>query len=99
MKARQLYEWGRRYITVPLIGVVCFTIYVCFLKEDNSVVTRMQYENEIEDLKAEIGANLDSLELYNRLNASLETNRDDIERVVREHYHMKRSNEDIYVFE
>ena len=99
MKARQLYEWGRRYITVPLLGVVCFAIYVCFLKEDDSVVTRMEYQNQINDLNAEIDANLDSLELYNRLNASLETDRDNIERVVRERYHMKRPNEDIYVFE
>lgn len=99
MKARQLYEWGRRYITVPLIGVVCFAIYVCFLKEDNSVVTRMEYQNVIDRLNAEIDANNDTLELYNRLNASLETDRDNIERVVREHYHMKRPNEDVYVFE
>ncbi len=99
MNAKKLFEWGRRYVTLPLVGVVCFVVYMWFFNDENSVMTRMEYQNNIDDLNAEISSNNDSLEYYHRLNASLETNRDDIERIVREHYHMKRDNEDVYVFE
>lgn len=99
MKARQLYDWGRRYITVPLLGVIIFLGYVCFFNDENTILDRMKYERRIEELKAEIADNRDSLYHYHHLNVSLETDRENIERVVREHYHMQRDNEDIYLFE
>jgi len=99
MESKKLYDWCKRYITVPLIGVGCFVIYVCFFNEENSVLDRMRYQQRIEELQAEIALNRDSLEHYRILNDKLETDRENIERVVREHYHMQRSNEDIYVFE
>lgn len=99
MKPRKIYEWATRYITVPLVGMACFFIYVCFFNEDKSVMDRMKYEEQIKELNAEIAANLDSLNYYRELNNSLESNAEDIERIVREHYHMQRPNEDIYIFE
>lgn len=99
MNAKGIYNWGKRYITVPLIGVVCFVVYVCFFNEENSVIDRMRYQQRIDELNAEIAHNLDSLEYYKELNARLETSPEDVERVVREHYHMQRADEDVYVFE
>lgn len=99
MEATGLYNWIKRYITVPLVGVGCFVVYVCFFNEENSVIDRMKYEQRIKELKAEIEDNIDSLEYYRHLNATLETDRENMERVVREHYHMQRPKEDIYLFE
>ena len=99
MDAKNLYNWFRRYITVPLAGVVCFIVYVCFFNEENSVIDRIKYHKQIEELHGEIASNRDSLEYYRTLNANLETDRENIERVVRERYRMQRPNEDIYVFE
>lgn len=99
MEAKSLYNWIKRYITVPLVGVTCFVIYVCFFNEENSVIDRMKYEQRIEELQAEIADNRDSLMYYRHLNTTLETDRENIERVVREHYHMQRPNEDVYLFE
>ncbi|MDE6152886.1 MAG: septum formation initiator family protein [Muribaculaceae bacterium] len=99
MKAKGLYNWFKRYITVPLAGVVCFVVYVCFFNEENSVIDRIRYQKRIEELQSEIADNRDSLEYYRTLNANLETDRENIERVVRERYRMQRPNEDIYVFE
>lgn len=36
---------------------------------------------------------------YRRLNASLTASSEELERIVREQYHMQRPNEDVYVFE
>lgn len=99
MDAKNLYNWGRRYITIPLIGLILFVTYVVFFNDQNSVLDRVKYQQEIQRLEAEISDNLDSLSHYRTLNAALETDRDNIERVVREHYHMQRPNEDIYIFE
>lgn len=99
MEAKNLYNWFKRYITVPLVGVVCFVVYVCFFNEENSVIDRIRYQERIEELQKEIAQNRDSLEYYRTLNTNLETDRENIERVVRERYHMQRTNEDIYIFE
>lgn len=99
MDAKNIYNWAKRYITIPLVGMICFVIYVCFFTEEFSVLDRMRYEQRIEELKAEIELNRDSLLYYREMNARLETNTDDIERVVRENYHMQRRDEDIYIFE
>lgn len=99
MKAKNLYDWAKRYITAPLVGVVCFVVYVCFFNENNSVIDRMKYQQRIEELQAEIAHNQDSLDYYRNLNANLETDRENIERIVREKYHMQRPQEDIYIFE
>ena len=37
------------------------------------------------------------MQYYRRLNASLDTDPETLERIVREHYHMQRVNEDVYV--
>lgn len=99
MSAKGVYNWFKRYITVPLLGVICFVVYVCFFNEENSVLDRMRYQERINELKAEIRINIDSMEYYHNLNARLETEPEDMERVVREHYHMQRTDEDIYIFE
>ena len=39
------------------------------------------------------------MQYYHRLNASLSTDPRELERIVREQYHMQRPNEDVYIFE
>ena len=43
--------------------------------------------------------NRDTLEYYNKLNHSLDTDPETMERIVRERYHMQRENEDVYIVE
>lgn len=99
MTAKSVYRWMTRYITIPLLGMGCFVVYVCFINEDNSVLDRMKYDQRIEELNAQIEQHRDSLNYYVKLNQALDTDRATMERVVRENYHMQRQNEDIYVFE
>lgn len=95
---KKIFKWCRSYVTLTFVGVVGFVVFLTFFT-DNSVVKKMEYEKEIARLKAEIQQNTDTLEYYRQLNNSLSTDREEMERIVRERYHMQRTNEDVYVFE
>lgn len=95
---KRLLRWCRRYISMTLVSVVAIIVFVLFLNE-NSVMRTYEYQQEISRLKAEIKANSDTLTLYEELNSRLETDRETMEKIVREQYHMQRPDEDVYIFE
>ncbi len=97
-KTKNAFKWCRSYVTPIFLGVIAFIVYLSFFTE-NSIMKKREYEKEIERLEAEIKNSRDTLEYYNRLNSSLSTDREEMERIVRERYHMQHSNEDVYVFE
>ena len=81
-----------------LITLVVFVVIVGFLDE-NSIVRRMGYANEISRLNNEIEKyRAEYEENTERLN-ELAVDSGAIERIAREKYLMKKPNEDIYVFE
>jgi len=81
-----------------LITVIAFGVIIGFLDE-NSIVRRMQYTQEISTLNREIEKyRKEYEESTDRLN-ELVTNPEAIEQIAREKYRMKKPNEDIYVFE
>ena len=81
-----------------LITVVAFAVVIGFLDE-NSIVRRMGYANEISRLNNEIEKyRAEYEENTERLN-ELAVDSGAIERIAREKYLMKKPNEDIYVFE
>ena len=90
--------WCKRYISVSALVIAGALVYVLFFN-DNSILNHYQYEGEIDNLKAEIKANRDSLEYYREMNSQLDTDREAMEQIVREQYHMQRPNEDIYLVE
>lgn len=92
------WRWTRRYITLPLLIAVAYIVFVLFFNE-NSYFKSMEYQEEIDRLEAEIKENNDTMLYYHRLNASLTSNPEELERIVREQYHMQRPNEDVYVIE
>lgn len=94
---KAMYDWCRRYISLTLIAVLAFVAFVLFFNE-NSVMKGYELNREIERLKAEIKENTDSMNYYMHQNELLRTDRETMERVVREQYHMQRDNEDVYVF-
>lgn len=91
--------WMRRYISVWLVLIVAFIIYIYFYSADTSLGARTRLHHQIDSLKTEIARYTDSVTLYQELNAALRTDPVTMERVIREHYHMKRSYEDVYIFE
>ncbi len=58
-----------------------------------------EYNDMIVELEKEIQQNRDTLQYYQKLNNRLDTDKETMERIVREQYHMQRPNEDVYIFE
>lgn len=79
--------------------VVFFVIYIYFYASDTSIGARARLQHQVDSLRTEIASYRDSADLYRRLNAALLTDPATVERVIREHYHMKQPHEDVYVFE
>lgn len=90
------WAWGRRYITFPLLVAVGYIVFVLFFNE-NSYSRSARLQDEIDMLEAQIKENTDSMLHYQRLNRSLDSDPQTLERIVREQYHMQRVNEDVYL--
>lgn len=91
-------NWLKRYISWPLLLAVAFLAFVLFFN-DNSLVADMQYASQERELMAKIAACEDTLLYYEQLNSKLDTDPVELEKIVREHYHMQRPSEDVYIFE
>lgn len=89
-------RWCRRYVSLIFVGVVAFIIYAFFFDE-NSVGRLSELNAEIRRLKTEIKTNRDTMEYYRALNLRLNTSAAEMERIVREQYHMQRPDEDVYL--
>ena len=92
-----VWKWCRRYVTVMSVIVVGFMVYSMFFNE--SSVKSMEVNNQIERINNAIKQNEDTTAYYNQLLQRLSDDPETMERIVREHYHMQRPNEDVYVFE
>lgn len=92
------WHWSRRYITLPLLIAVAYIVFVLFFNE-NSYFKSVEYQQEIDRLEAEIKENNDTMMYYRNLNASLSSDPAELERIVREQFHMQRPNEDVYIIE
>lgn len=95
MEKRTFIQWCRRYVRLPFPLTVA-AIAILYFFNDNSALTYYDYQVQIADLKAQIKANTDTLEYYKALNRNLDTDPEVLERIVRERYHMQRTNEDVY---
>jgi cell division protein FtsB len=92
------WKWVKRYVTLPLLIAVAYIVFVLFFNE-NSYFKSVEYQQEIDRLEAEIKENNDTMQYYHRLNASLSSDPKELERIVREQYHLQRPNEDVYIVE
>lgn len=90
--------WCTRYIRLPFVMTV--TAIVClYFFNDNSALSYYESQLKISRLKAEIQDNIDTLNHYRALSRSLDRDRSSVERIVRERHHMRRNNEDVYIYE
>lgn len=90
--------WRRRRGAIPFIVIATVIVAVLILNEETSVKTNMEYEAQINELKAEIKHNRDSAEYYRRHRIAIERGDDDLERLARERYHMQKPTEDVFVY-
>ncbi len=92
------YRWIRRYVSLTFVLVMAYVVFIAFFNE-NSYFKMVEYQEQIDALTAEIKENNDTMAHYRRLNRNLASDPAELERIVREHYHMQRPGEDVYVFD
>ena len=76
--------------------MVILIVVFLFRYGDNSYINRTEHQEQIDELRAEIKENVDSTLYYERKAAALNTDRENLERIAREQYGMKRENEEVY---
>lgn len=90
--------WMKRYMSVSTLIVIGVLVYIVFFG-DSSVARRVEYQQQIDSLRAEVELVQDSVNYYRELNRRLSSDPEAMERVVREQYNMKREGEDVFVME
>lgn len=95
---RKATAWIQRYMSLPTVAVLAVLVYIVFFG-DSSVARRVEYQQQIDSLQAEVAVVQDSVTYYRELNSRLKSDPEAMERVVREQYNMKRDNEDVFITE
>ncbi len=81
-----------------LVTIAVFLLIIGVLDENNNLMKRYAHWREIRELKEEIEVYRRQYEKDSRLLKEITSNPEELEKVAREKYLMKKSNEDIYVF-
>lgn len=92
--ANNIYYFASRY---KYLIVIIFGILIVGFLDSNSILRRIEYEFEIEDLKSEIAVYEKDFEQAQKRLKDLDRDPRLIERIAREKYFMKADNEDIFV--
>lgn len=81
-----------------LITIATFLVIIVFLDE-NSLIQRAKHRQEINHLNSEIEKFRKQYEEDTRKLKELTVNPEEMEKIAREKYLMKKPNEDIFIFE
>lgn len=95
---KEFITWCKRYLSFTLLAAITVGALVLFFNE-NSLLTSIEQERLISELEARISDANDTLTYYRDLNRSLNTDKETMERIVREQHHMQHPDEDVYIFE
>lgn len=96
-KISSAWAWCRRYLSPATVVAVLALAYIIFSGEHN-VFRAIDNDRRIDSLKAVLTAERDTMLYYKSLNDRIDSDRDLIERVVREQYRMKRLGEEVFIF-
>ena len=88
-------KWIPRWLNIPLLIFVGFVVVLLFFG-DNNYMRISKYRSQINELKSEIKNNEDSAAMYEAKINQLNTDKESLERLVREKYGMKRINEEVF---
>jgi len=89
-------KWIPRWLNIPLLIFTAFVVVLLFFG-DNNYMRINKYRSQINELKSQIKNNEDSAALYDAKINELNTDNESLERLVREKYGMKRTNEEVFI--
>lgn len=89
-------KWIPLWLNLPFLIFLAFILMLLFFGEYNYMKISKQ-KGEINNIKAQIKQKEDSAMLYEKKYHELNTDPENLEKLVREQYRMKRDNEDVYI--
>ncbi|MGL4518831.1 MAG: FtsB family cell division protein [Phocaeicola sp.] len=90
------WNYARRHkYLVTVLGFLFILVFV----DDHNVLKRFGQQREIRELTSDIERYRKQYEADTQTLKELTTNPDELEKIAREKYLMKKPNEDIYIFE
>lgn len=96
---RLLAAWSYIRRHKYMVTILAFLLIIGVVDEENNLIRRISHRREIRELKAEIARYRKQYEESSRELKELTSNPEELEKVAREKYLMKKADEDIYVFE
>ena len=91
-------SWVPKWMSISFVIAFIFLVSMFFLGPNNYMKVA-SYKKQIKELKTEIQANRDSASIYETKTRELHSDKVTLERIAREKYGMKRSNEEVYITE
>jgi len=88
-------RWLPLWLNLPFIIFLAFIVMMLFFGDNNYMQISKQ-KNEINKLNSQIKNMEDSAQYYERKYRELDTDKENLEKLAREQYGMKRINEDVY---
>lgn len=89
-------KWIPLWLSLPFLIFLGFILMLLFFGEYNFMKISKQ-KSEINNLNAQIKNTEDSAQYYERKYHELDTDPEHLEKLAREQYRMKRTNEDVYI--
>ena len=97
-KILAFYEKIKPYLNKSLIVLVLFGVLIVFIDEHN-LIRRMQYDRKIRALRKEIRQYEKERDHALEQLEDLRTGSEELEKIARERYLMKKENEEIFLLE
>ena len=89
-------KWIPLWLSIPFIVFIAFIVMLLFFGENNYMQIAEQ-QKEMDKIKAEIKEQEDSAQYYIRKTQELNTDKETLEKIAREQYNMKRTNEEVFI--
>lgn len=91
--SRHIFFWMKYVIAILIFGVS-----IGFVGE-NSIINRIEHKREIHELQRKITELRHRFDIENQSLQKLKNDPAEVRRVAREHYFMKKENEDVFIIE
>lgn len=88
-------KWIPRWLSLPFVIFIAFIVMLLFYGENNYMLINQQ-KKEIDKMNAQIKVMEDSAKFYERKTQELNTDKETLEKIAREQYGMKRTNEEVF---
>jgi len=89
-------KWIPMWLSIPFVIFIVFILMMLFYGDNNYLQINEQ-KKEMDKISAQIQELEDSAKYYERKTQELNTDKETLEKIAREQYSMKRTNEEVFI--